>query len=65
MSFFFPQPAPASIEQVEEAQQEGDATAEAVEGIVFYAVAQDAYISKESSKTIEFVKGYILGFFSL
>ena len=55
MSFFFPKPAPGSIEQVEKDKQEGDATEEAVEGTVA-AVAQDANISKQTSKTVEFVK---------
>ena len=55
MSYFFSQPAPASIEQVERAKQEGNATEEAVEETVA-AVAQDANISKETSKTVEFLK---------
>ena len=53
MSFFFPQPAPASIEQVEEAAQDGDATEEAVEETVA-AVAEDA-VSVETTKTVELV----------
>ena len=53
MSFFFPQPAPASIEQVEEAAQVGDATEESVEETVA-AVAEDA-VSIETTKTVELV----------
>ena len=53
MSFFRPQPAPASIEQVVEAAQEGDATEEAVEDTVA-AVAEEA-VSIEDTKTVELV----------
>ena len=53
VSYFFPQPAPASIEQVEEAKQEGDATEVAVEETVA-AVVEEA-VSIEDTKTVELV----------